>query len=339
MSESEIDYSNTIIYKITCKNTEITDKYVGHTIDFSKRKYAHMNNTNSERSPCYNLKLYKFIRDNGGWDNWKMDIVNFYNCANLREAKVKEQEHYIELQATLNSIEPLKIKDKITKICKVVSPVNKSESSLYCDYCHITCCKKSDLVRHEKTTKHLKMANYSDNYLSTVKDKLIEIKKQPDRSINNLIEYEKLHKSTKQFLCEHCDVICSRKNDWNRHILTAKHRKNMDLSVSLNSSLPKYNCKNCGYSCQDKYSWMKHINTKKHKSNLSTIPQIAKTEYTCEKCSKLYNKYNSYWAHTKKCSSLKPELSINLLINQLIADSKELRNFIIEHNNETVFDK
>jgi hypothetical protein len=118
MSKAELDYSNTIIYKITCKDPNVNDKYVGHTIDFAKRKYAHSNNARSENSPNYNLKLYKFIRDNGGWNNWKMEIVNFYNCNNLHEAKEKEQEHYIELQATLNSIEPLKPKCDITTVCK-----------------------------------------------------------------------------------------------------------------------------------------------------------------------------------------------------------------------------
>jgi hypothetical protein len=139
--------------------------------------------------------------------------------------------------------------------------------------------------------------------------------------------------------CEYCDVICSRKNDWERHILTAKHRKNVSLDVSANSNVSKYSCNSCDYSCCGKYSWTKHIQTKKHKNNildekLKKIPQIPQNEYTCEKCSKIYNKYNSYWAHSKKCSGSKPESNVNLLINQLIADNKELRNFIIEQATE-----
>ena len=37
-------------------------------------------------------------------------IVGFYNCANLHEAKIKEQEFFISLNATLNSIEPISSK-------------------------------------------------------------------------------------------------------------------------------------------------------------------------------------------------------------------------------------
>jgi hypothetical protein len=139
--------------------------------------------------------------------------------------------------------------------------------------------------------------------------------------------------------CECCDVICSRKNDWDRHILTAKHRKNVSLDVSANSNVPNYSCNICDYSCFGKYSWTKHIHTKKHKRNfldekLLKVPQIPQNEYTCEKCSKIYDKYNSYWAHSKKCSGSKPESNVSLLISQLIADNKELRNFIIEQASE-----
>jgi len=266
MSTAELDYSNTIIYKITCKDPNITDKYVGHTIDFVKRKYAHSNNAQSEKSPNYNLKLYKFIRDNGGWNNWKMEIVNFYNCNNLREAKEKEQEHYVELQATLNSIEPLKSK---------------------CD-----------------------------------------IKNEIPNDIN-----------ISNFYCKDCNVACCKQDDWQRHLSSKKHRKNVSLDVSANSNVSNYSCNSCNYSCCGKYSWTKHIQTKKHKNNISDeklkkIPKIPQNEYTCEKCSKVYNKYNSYWAHSKKCLGSKPETNVNLLINQLIADNKELRNFIIEQASE-----
>ena len=41
MPRVEIDYSNTIIYKISCKDTSITDIYVGHTTNFIQRKHTH----------------------------------------------------------------------------------------------------------------------------------------------------------------------------------------------------------------------------------------------------------------------------------------------------------
>ena len=75
-----IDYSNTIIYKIYCKNPDIKDLYVGHTTNFVQRKHSHKQNCVNSNSVCYDMKVYKTIRNNGGWDNWNMEIVNFFNC-------------------------------------------------------------------------------------------------------------------------------------------------------------------------------------------------------------------------------------------------------------------
>ena len=124
MTKVDIDYSNTIIYKITCKDASITDKYVGHTTNFVQRKHAHKQSSQNNKTSNYDTKLYRVIRDNGGWANWKMEIINFYNCKNQYEARVKEQEHYIDLNATLNSIEPLNsISKKSTRdnTCSVVT--------------------------------------------------------------------------------------------------------------------------------------------------------------------------------------------------------------------------
>ena len=107
MPKIEIDYSNTIVYKIACNDHLITDVYVGITTNFIQRKYAHKLACNNIKSSCYNFKLYKTIRAHGNWSNWNMSIINYYNCKDLFEAKQKEQEHFIALNANLNSVEPL----------------------------------------------------------------------------------------------------------------------------------------------------------------------------------------------------------------------------------------
>ena len=49
MPKVVIDYSNTIIYKIMCKDPLICDIYVGHTTNFSQKKYAHKNELQSNK--------------------------------------------------------------------------------------------------------------------------------------------------------------------------------------------------------------------------------------------------------------------------------------------------
>ena len=135
--------------------------------------------------------------------------------------------------------------------------------------------------------------------------------------------------------CKFCDVICSRKNDWDRHVLTAKHQKNIKLDDSANSNKAEFYCEKCDYSCSKLSLWEKHIDTMKHK--LPKIPQ----KYECTKCKKVYDRYNSYWAHSKKCTKNAHDISpieqentsqYKDLINRLMIDNQELRNFIVDQS-------
>jgi len=158
MPKVEIDYSNTIIYKITCKDPNTKDVYVGHTTNFDQRKHAHKQGCTNAKSSNYNCKLYEVIRNNGGWTNWKMEIINFFDCKDNYEARKKEQEYFNLLNATLNSIEPMPKP-------KVVSPIENKKvknkvqllecnSKFYCSNCNYTTCRKSQYERHLSTVKH-----------------------------------------------------------------------------------------------------------------------------------------------------------------------------------------
>jgi len=94
MPKDIVDYSNTIIYKIYCKDETITDIYVGHTTNFIQRKYSHKIACNNLQN---NVKIYNTIRCNGGWDNWNMVEIAKYSCKDATEARIKEQEHYDEI--------------------------------------------------------------------------------------------------------------------------------------------------------------------------------------------------------------------------------------------------
>ena len=107
MPKTLIDYSNTVIYKITCNDTSVKDVYVGHTTNFVQRKYAHKQNCINSKSTNHKCKLYSIIRANGGWTNWTIEIVQIFNCNDHYEARIKEQEYFILLNATLNSIETM----------------------------------------------------------------------------------------------------------------------------------------------------------------------------------------------------------------------------------------
>lgn len=110
MPKSIINYSNTIIYKIVCKDISISDCYVGSTTNFIKRKYSHKHNCYNDNTKEYKRYLYEFIRNNGNWDNWDMIQIEIYNASDSNDAHKRERYYVEELKATLNSNTPSRTK-------------------------------------------------------------------------------------------------------------------------------------------------------------------------------------------------------------------------------------
>ena len=112
MPKNQIDYSQVCIYKICCKDISITDIYVGHTTNFEQRKNSHKRCCETLNK---NIRLYNFIRENGGWDNWTMIQIETCNCNNKREAEMKERYWIETLNAKLNCNMPITTKEEKDK--------------------------------------------------------------------------------------------------------------------------------------------------------------------------------------------------------------------------------
>jgi hypothetical protein len=93
MPRLPIDYSKTIIYKLCCKDPDVVEIYVGHNTNWTVRKNSHKNRCIYPNGKSYNLKVYKYIREKGGWDNWNMIEIEKYPCSDANEARKKEQEY------------------------------------------------------------------------------------------------------------------------------------------------------------------------------------------------------------------------------------------------------
>jgi len=91
------------IYKIVCNDENVKDVYVGSTKDFARRCMDHKYNTNGR---YFNLKVYQFIRANGGWDNWSMKPIKVFNCNTKKERLLEERRYVEKLNSTLNSSIP-----------------------------------------------------------------------------------------------------------------------------------------------------------------------------------------------------------------------------------------
>jgi len=100
------NYSNGIIYKLCCKNPNIENIYIGSTTDIDCRKQYHINSCNNKNDFSYNNYKYKFIRENGNFENWDIIIVEKFSCDNKEQLEIRERYWYDKLKPQLNSIKP-----------------------------------------------------------------------------------------------------------------------------------------------------------------------------------------------------------------------------------------
>ncbi len=60
------------------------------------------------------------------------------------------------------------------------------------------------------------------------------------------------------FNCETCDFNCSKKGDWNRHIMTGKHKNNSLITNNTSTLTKKYECNNCDKPFNDRAGLWRH---------------------------------------------------------------------------------
>jgi len=96
------DYINSYIYKLQCKDLEIKEIYVGSSFRDDRIK-GHKYSCNTPHNKKYNIKVYKFIRENGGWDNWEMIEIEKYPCKDKPTLEKRERYWIEKFKSFLNS--------------------------------------------------------------------------------------------------------------------------------------------------------------------------------------------------------------------------------------------
>ena len=252
-----IDYSKTHFYKIICNDLTISDCYVGHTIDFRKRKNHHKTTCNNDKDTNHNLILYQFIRENGGWGNWNMIIIETRSCKDSLEAKSIEREFVEKLNATLNTIRPIAALAEVKEMKKKHYEEHKEEQ-LAQQKERYEENKEAILERNKKWRKeHVKEQEYHKSYRENNKDKVAETKKKcyenkKEEYLQNKKEYYQNHKeelnikrkeryerqkeeiSAKgkiKITCECGDVIC--KSTLHKHLKTKRHAVNLNQKQEI----------------------------------------------------------------------------------------------------------
>lgn len=218
MPVNKIDYSKTIIYRIVCKDTNITDCYVGSTTNFIHRKRQHKKNCNTNNT----FYVYQFIRDNMGWDNWDMIEIEKYNAIDKLDSHKRER-YWIEYyKSSLNKNIP-------TRTDKEYYENNKEHYKQYRkENKEQLAEKKKDYYEDNKEA----IQNYKKQYHIDNKQKIInKVKLYYENNKEKVLDYQKQYcEKNKELIRERlketvtCECGCIiTKNKLPRHQKTQKH--------------------------------------------------------------------------------------------------------------------
>ncbi|MCP4971935.1 MAG: GIY-YIG nuclease family protein [Arcobacter sp.] len=97
------------------RHKESNNSYIGSTTDFNKRILKHKSDCFNVNGNGFQKKLYQFIRDNGGWDNF--DMVKICDCEK-KERKIMEQENIDKIKPTLNDMRAYGVNKYIVSLQK-----------------------------------------------------------------------------------------------------------------------------------------------------------------------------------------------------------------------------
>ena len=98
------------VYQITrADGLDPENRYIGSTINFASRKKQHARDCKTK-----NYRVYEYIRENGGWDNFRMSLLESFEFESKLELTQREAFHAEDLKARLNARSP----PKTPTICK-----------------------------------------------------------------------------------------------------------------------------------------------------------------------------------------------------------------------------
>ena len=130
------------IYEIKSIDKSITETYIGSTWDMKDRLKCHKNDYNNNKRNNYYAPLYRYMRENGGFDNFEMTVIDSGECEDRTELLCAEQ-FYIDMAGgidnLLNCVDALVLPEEIRKRKDMSShnlrKKNKETKRFPCEMC------------------------------------------------------------------------------------------------------------------------------------------------------------------------------------------------------------
>ncbi len=168
-----------------------------------------------------------------------------------------------------------------------------------------------------------------------------------------------LHKY--KYTCNCCEYHTNNSFQYNKHILTLKHQNNEQDSKNRIQGEYKYTCTICKFHTNNTCHYNNHMVTSKHiKNEKDARSSKTETTYSCA-CGKTYKYDSGYYRHKKNCKyeppttienqtipetplvsqtlpDQSPESEPNWceIIQVLVNENKEIRNFMVTQHNTLV---
>jgi hypothetical protein len=222
------NYGNSSVYKLL-KQDDYDNKniYIGSTTNFRGRKNDHKTCCINANTKHYNLKVYQFIRDNGGWNEWTMIQLEAFPCETKKELETRERYWIEQMNPVLNCMIP-------ARTDKEINNYNKKYHKEY------------RINNKEKLSEQKK--EYYENNKEILKEKQQIYINTLDKNV--LSEYNKTYRDnnkekisenkTQKITCE-CGYI-SQKTSLPRHKRSQKHIKLMEEKNNIpTKTLTEYN--------------------------------------------------------------------------------------------------
>jgi hypothetical protein len=211
-----------IMYEITCNDVNVEYTYVGHTTNFRNRKNSHKTRCYNENDKKYNLKIYKFIRENGNFDNWSMNPLEEYECETIMQERIREQ-YWLDIkQSKLNSLRAYSTSEQRKEAGKQYDTqyrIDNKERISERD-------KQYSIINKEKKKQYrIENKEHFKQYYVNNKEHIAETGKQYRIDNNEAIQERK-----KQIIVCECGVNTTHQHKL-RHMRTAKH---LELMSKLN---------------------------------------------------------------------------------------------------------
>jgi hypothetical protein len=144
--------------------------YIGSTKDLKRRICTHKYSCNNQNSSRYNVKLYKYIRDNGGFNTFEFEVVDKKYC-NKKEAEIYEGELMKKYKSTLNTHKNYSEDDK--KNAYIERHKKYNNKKIKCEFCNCFIKRERNMKNHILTKKHIQNLEY-------------RIKQLEEENINNI---------------------------------------------------------------------------------------------------------------------------------------------------------